>query len=56
MLYLGWKAKSGFKGPWFIRTQNMDLLTGMRELDLDPLPPVPKTLKNLPMRIFHGLF
>ncbi|MCJ1249575.1 hypothetical protein MMC30_006801 [Trapelia coarctata] len=55
-LYLGWKVKTGFKGPWFVRSHNMDLLTGMRALDLDPLPPVPKTLKNLPNRIFNGLF
>jgi amino acid transporter len=56
-LYLLWKARTMFRGPLFVRARDMDVLTGMREFDLDPLDDAKqeKTLKNLPMRIVRGL-
>lgn len=54
-LYLIWKIKA--RGPLFIRARDMDLLTGMRSIDIDSLEPLPaKTWKNLPLRIARGLF
>ena len=37
MLYLGWKIYSGGKGGLFVRAEDMDLTTGLRSLDLEPM-------------------
>ena len=56
VLYLGWKIKTRGAGGLYIRSHQMDLMTGMRAFDLDPLPAEKKTLRNLPMRTLRGLF
>lgn len=42
----------------FIRAHEMDVLSGMRTFDLDPLENAvqKKTLANLPKRTLRGLF
>jgi amino acid transporter len=55
-LWAFWKL---YTRDWtlFIRVENMDITSNLRALDLSEMePPTPKTLKNLPMRIVHGLF
>lgn len=55
-LWAFWKL---YTRDWslFIRVADMDLNTGRRSLDLAALEPAePRTLKNLPKRIYHGLF
>ena len=37
VLYLGWKLYSGGKGGLFVRAQDMDLTTGLRSLDMEPM-------------------
>lgn len=48
--------KTGFRGGFFVRSHEMDLLTGLRELDREGYVPPKKTFANLPHRIFGGLF
>ena len=55
-LYLGWKIKTRGAGGLYIRGHQMDLMTGMRAFDLDPIPTPKKSLRNLPMRTIQGLF
>lgn len=57
-LYFFWKVWTGFKGPLMIRAMDMDLTTGMREFDLDPLDDAEsvKTVTNLPKRLLRSLF
>lgn len=58
MLYLGWKAKTKGQGGLYIRSRDIDLITGMRVLDdshRDTITPK-KTLRNLPSRIWGALF
>ena len=52
-LFILWKAVTLFRGPMFISARDMDVTTGMRQLDpLDaPLPS-----KNPFMRVVHALF
>ena len=37
VLYLGWKIYSRGQGGLFVRAEDMDLTTGLRSLDLDPM-------------------
>ncbi|KAI9745836.1 MAG: hypothetical protein M1818_000517 [Claussenomyces sp. TS43310] len=54
--YFSWKLYSR-EWKFCVRTRDMDLDTGRRSLDLDSLPPLePKTWKNFPLRLLHGLF
>jgi amino acid transporter len=55
-LYIGWKIKTKGAGGFYIRGHQMDLMTGMRAFDLDPLPAEKNNLRNLPMRTLRGLF
>ena len=55
-LYLFWKIKTRFAGPFFVRAKDMDVDTGRRELDFDPADMPIKTFKNLPKRLVEGLF
>lgn len=57
-LYLFWKAFTRFRGGLYVKAQDMDLVTGMRTFDLDPLENAKpkKTLANLPYRTIRGLF
>ena len=55
-LYVFWKIKTRGAGGFYIRGHQMDLMTGMRAFDLDPMPVAKKSLKNLPMRTLQGLF
>lgn len=56
VLYLFWKVYTrGGKG-FYIKTHEMDLTTGMRTLDLEPMAEPKKTLFNLPKRVINGLF
>ncbi len=55
-LYIGWKIKTRGAGGLYIRGHQMDLMTGMRAFDLDPVPAQKKSLTNLPMRTIQGLF
>jgi len=56
-LYIFWKIWSRNKGGFFIRARDMDLMTGMRSFDLDPLENAAprKSIVNLPKRIVHSL-
>ena len=56
VLYIGWKIKTRGAGGFYIRAHQMDLMTGMRAFDLDPLPEEKKTILNLPKRTLQGLF
>lgn len=56
VLYLGYKIYSRGAGGLYIKAHNMDLTTGMRVLDLDPLTERKKSIANLPSRIVGGLF
>ena len=57
-LYLFWKCMTRFRGGMFVKAQDMDLVTGMRTFDLDPLENAKpkKSLANLPYRTIRGLF
>lgn len=55
-LYLGYKIYSRGAGGLYIKANEMDLITGMRVLDLDPLTERKKSIVNLPSRILGGLF
>ncbi|KAL8868442.1 MAG: hypothetical protein Q9174_004991 [Haloplaca sp. 1 TL-2023] len=53
LLYLGWKLWSRGKGGLYVPASKMDVLSGMRTFDLDPLEdaaPRKKSLANLPTR------
>jgi len=55
-LFLFWKL---YSRHWalFVHSQDMDITTGRRSLDLDDgYVPEPKTWKNMPLRLFHALF
>lgn len=57
-LYLVWKTKTNWRGGLYIRSDEIDLATGMRILDdlhQDTITPE-KTLRNLPNRIWGALF
>ncbi|KAL9606776.1 MAG: hypothetical protein Q9179_000066 [Wetmoreana sp. 5 TL-2023] len=56
LLYGGWKAYTRGRGGLFVRASKMDLDTGMRHLDLDPLDNVyrKKSLANLPGRLVRA--
>lgn len=54
-LYLIWKfAVTKGKGGFYVRAHQMDLMTGMRQFDLDALeeaaPQRKKSIANAPMR------
>ncbi|KAL8640498.1 MAG: hypothetical protein Q9228_002588 [Teloschistes exilis] len=56
-LYLGWKVYTRGKGGLFVKTSQMDLMTGMRAFDLDPLDdaaPRKKSIANLPTRMVRS--
>ncbi|KAL9598159.1 MAG: hypothetical protein Q9219_004656 [cf. Caloplaca sp. 3 TL-2023] len=55
-LYLGWKIYSRGKGGLFVRASQMDLDTGMRHLNLDPLENAiqRKSIANLPQRVVRS--
>lgn len=57
-LFIFWKVFSRNKGGFFVKARDMDLMTGMRSFDLDPLENAAskKTLANLPLRTVRGLF
>ncbi|MCJ1336267.1 hypothetical protein MMC09_001543 [Bachmanniomyces sp. S44760] len=56
-LYVFWKIYSRGDGGLFRRARDMDLMTGMRALDLGDQEPEPvKTLLNFPVRVARGLF
>ena len=55
-LYLFWKVFSRFKGGFFVRAHEMDLLTGLRTFDLDPVDDArKKSISNLPKRVLHNI-
>lgn len=54
-LYLGWKIYSWGTGGLYIKAHEMDLTTGMREFNLDPLTERKKSIVNLPSRLLGGL-
>ncbi|KAL8839738.1 MAG: hypothetical protein Q9170_001609 [Blastenia crenularia] len=55
-LYLGWKVYTRGKGGLFVRASDMDIDTGMRQLDLDPLENAyrKKSMANLPKRMLNS--
>ncbi len=57
-LYVFWKVYSRNKGGFFVRARDMDLMTGMRSFDLDPLEVAApkKSAANLPKRMLRSLF
>ncbi|MCJ1352371.1 MAG: hypothetical protein MMC33_002355 [Icmadophila ericetorum] len=55
-LYAFWKIRIRGAGGLYIKAADMDLLTGMRRLELGDEPPPEKSLRNLPMRIVRSLF
>ncbi|MCJ1465860.1 hypothetical protein MMC07_004479 [Pseudocyphellaria aurata] len=55
-LYLGYKIYSRGAGGLYIKAHEMDLTTGMRVLDLEPLTERKKSIVNLPSRMLGGLF
>ncbi|MCJ1287249.1 hypothetical protein MMC26_006597, partial [Xylographa opegraphella] len=52
-LYLFWKCWTKFRGPMFARLKDIDLLTGMRALDLDDEPPPKSTYRTWMMGTFR---
>ncbi|MCJ1458824.1 hypothetical protein MMC28_009198 [Mycoblastus sanguinarius] len=57
-LYVFWKIFSRNKGGFFVRAHQMDLMTGMRTFDSDPLEdaaPRKKSIANLPARMLHNI-
>ena len=57
VLYIGWKIKTRGKGGFFVKASEMDLVTGMRQLDLDALEqatPRKKSIANLPKRTLRS--
>ncbi|KAL8949773.1 MAG: hypothetical protein Q9222_004152 [Ikaeria aurantiellina] len=55
-LYLGWKIYIRGRGGFFVRAKDMDVHTGMRELEPMDSYKEKKSLKSLPMRIVRSLF
>lgn len=55
LLYLGYKIYSKGFGSLYLKADKMDLTTGMRVLDLDPLPQPKNSIANLPSRMLGGL-
>ncbi|KAL9639351.1 MAG: hypothetical protein Q9164_000965 [Protoblastenia rupestris] len=59
-LYTIWKIRTRGKGGLFVRAHQMDLLTGMRQFDLDNLedaaPPRKKSVANVPRSILRAFF
>ncbi|MCJ1411708.1 hypothetical protein MMC19_005800 [Ptychographa xylographoides] len=55
-LWAIWKIKTRGRGGLFVRARDMDLLTGMRALDLDELPEEKHSLVSLPYRMLRNLF
>ncbi|MCJ1422399.1 hypothetical protein MMC29_000279 [Sticta canariensis] len=56
ILYLGYKIYSRGAGGIYVKAHEIDLITGMRVLDLEPLPERKKSIVNLPSRVLGGLF
>ncbi|MCJ1444788.1 MAG: hypothetical protein MMC23_005290 [Stictis urceolatum] len=58
LLYTGWKIYmfATGKGMFFVRAIDMDLDTGLRNLNLPGYVPEPKTWANLPRRVLRSLF
>ncbi|KAL8708689.1 MAG: hypothetical protein Q9225_007565 [Loekoesia sp. 1 TL-2023] len=56
VLYLGWKIYTRGRGGLFFKASKMDLMSGMRHLDLDPLDNAyrKKSLANLPKRVVNS--
>ncbi|KAI4187642.1 MAG: hypothetical protein L6R41_002667 [Letrouitia leprolyta] len=52
-LYLGWKAWTRFRGGLYVKASEMDLDTGMRHFDLEPIDNGyrRKSMANLPKRM-----
>lgn len=56
-LYAFWKVYSRNEGGLYRRAIDMDLKTGMRELDLDPNDPeILVKQRSLPRRIWRKVF
>lgn len=55
-LYLGYKIYSRGAGGLYVKAREIDLITGMRVLDLEPLAERKKSIVNLPSRVLGGLF
>ncbi|KAL8710579.1 MAG: hypothetical protein Q9220_004803 [cf. Caloplaca sp. 1 TL-2023] len=55
-LYLGWKIYSRGRGGLWIRAKDMDVHSGMRDLDPDYTQKEHKSLASLPMRIVRSVF
>ncbi|KAI4167706.1 MAG: hypothetical protein LQ343_006986 [Gyalolechia ehrenbergii] len=55
-LYLGWKIKTRGRGGLFVRAAQMDLDTGIRQFDLEPIENGHrnKSLANMPKRMLHS--
>ena len=56
VLYLGYKIYSRGAGGLWVKAHAIDLVTGMRVFDPKPLAERKKSIVNLPLRIFEGLF
>ncbi|MCJ1392976.1 hypothetical protein MMC18_005848 [Xylographa bjoerkii] len=56
LLYLFWKCWTRFRGPLWVSIKEIDLLTGMRALDLDEDPPVKTSYRTWMMGTLRGLF
>jgi len=55
-LYLVWKCWTRFRGPLWVPIRDVDLLTGMRALDMDEEPPEKSSYRTWMMGLFRGLF
>ena len=55
-LYLFWKAFTRGEGGMYRKAQDMDLKSGMRDIDLDPEDPEILEKRSLPKRILRLVF
>lgn len=53
-LYIVWKVVTLFRGPMWVAAKDMDLVTGMRQFDLDPLEAA-KVHDNIFKRVLHSM-
>ncbi|MCJ1277922.1 hypothetical protein MMC21_005736 [Puttea exsequens] len=54
-LFIFWKVFTKNRAGWFVRAHKMDLLTGMRTFDLDPLEDPGKRRQSRVMRTIHNV-
>ncbi|MCJ1322875.1 hypothetical protein MMC15_008225 [Xylographa vitiligo] len=55
-LYLFWKCWTRFRGPLWVPIRDVDVLTGMRALDLDEEPAEKTSYRTWMIGLFRGLF